>query len=417
MQQTLRPYQRAGVQQLLALVAKHGSAILADEPGLGKTIQVAEYMNRTTPDNVLIVCPASLRINWGKELDKWLNRDAVAFVCIRSYEQITADDYPDVTFDLVVFDEAHYLKNPDAKRTKACLALEARSRLFLTGTPIVNRPMDIFPILKSMGAKWNRTEFGKRYCDGKLITVRWKPKKKLAWDFSGASRQDELNAALRKHCMVRRTKAEVLTELPAKTRQVIELDIPDVETPALKTAVARMFEGMEQAAANLGELKQIAFTELAAARLDTARAKLPSVIECINTTLEEEEKVVVFAYHREIIDDICEAFADDAVKLYGGMSDKQKNEAVEAFQHGDARVFVGQITAAGTGITLTKASTVIFAELDWVPGNVTQAEDRCHRLGQQDTVRVIHLAARSSVDARMINALVDKQNNIDAITR
>lgn len=413
----LRPYQREGVRQLIDLVARHGSALLADEPGLGKTVQVAEYCNQTHPANVLVVCPASLRINWQKELDRWLNRDAVAFTCIRSYEQVVADNYPDVTFDLIVFDEAHYLKNPTAKRTKACLSVEARARLFLTGTPVVNRPMDMFPILQSMGAKWSRTEFGKRYCAGKLITVRWKPKKKLAWDFSGASHQEELNAILRKHCMVRRTKAEVLTELPEKIRQVIELDIPDVESSTLKAAVTRLFNGMEHAAANLGELKKIAFTELAAARLDIARAKLPAVLERVNDVLEEEDKVVVFAYHREIIDDICGEYGDSAVRLYGGMTDKQKNAAVEAFQNGDARVFVGQITAAGTGLTLTRARTVVFAELEWVPGNVTQAEDRCHRLGQRDTVRVIHLAARNSVDARMIKALVYKQSNIDRITR
>lgn len=394
------------------------------------TIQVAEYINRTLPGLVLIVCPASLRVNWCRELKKWLASDTAlrddhslesewTVTVVRSYEQIVAGDVPpDVKIDIAVFDEAHYLKNPSAKRTKACLSIVADTRLFLTGTPVVNRPMDLFPILSSCGMKMDRTAFGKRYCGGHLVQIGWKPRK-FAWDFSGASHTDELNAALRASVMVRRTKAEVLTELPEKTRQVIELDIPDGESVALKDAVKRMFDGMESAAENLSELKRIAFNELAAARLDIARNKLPHVIEFVKDLLEEEEKVVVFAHHREIIEALQEGLADYVpVKLYGGMTDAQKDYAVRAFQtNPKCRVFIGQIQAAGTGLTLTAAHTVVFAELDWVPGNVTQAEDRCHRIGQHDPVRVIHLVARESVDARMVRALVDKQSVIDKVTK
>ena len=232
-QRTLRPYQAQGVEKLIELTEKRNAAILADEPGLGKTIQVAEYINRTHPAGpVLIVCPASLRLNWEKELSVWMawrpfTLDIVSYEAVATEKVILSSLYS--SYSLVVFDEAHYLKNPAAKRTKACLAIPADIRLFLTGTPVVNRPMDLFPILSSIGMKLSKKEFGKRYCNGHLVQIRWKPRK-FAWDFSGASRTDELNAALRKHCMVRRTKAEVLTELPAKIRQVIELDIPHGES-------------------------------------------------------------------------------------------------------------------------------------------------------------------------------------------
>lgn len=415
----LRPYQVQGVERLIELTAKRGAAILADEPGLGKTIQVAEYINRTRPlGPVLIVCPASLRLNWEKELSVWMNHEPFS-IEVASYEAVTTGKVAlsslYARYSLVVFDEAHYLKNPDAKRTKACLAIPADTRLFLTGTPVVNRPMDLFPILQAIGLKYSKQEFGKRYCNGHLVQIRWKPRK-FAWDFSGASRTEELNASLRAYCMVRRTKAEVLTELPAKIRQVIELDIPHGESKTLRDAVNRMFDGMESAAANLAELKKIAFAELAAARLDNAKHKLPYVLAYLEDLLEEESQVVVFAHHREIVDAIAAAIPD-SVKLYGGMTDKQKDSAVTAFQSGKAPVFVGQIQAAGVGLTLTAARTVLFAELDWVPGNVIQAEDRCHRLGQTDTVRIIHLVAKDSVDARMVRALVNKQNIIERITK
>lgn len=412
----LRPYQIEGVEKLIGLAVRRGGAILADEPGLGKTAQTAEFINRTNPKSVLIVCPASLRVNWRKELDRWLNPDTLCRVKILSYESVSRGDAGNDGCDLAVFDEAHYLKNPQAKRTKACLSLRAGIRLFLTGTPVVNRPMDLFPILKSLGLKLTRTDFGKRYCAGYLRQISWKPRK-FAWDFSGASHQDELNAALRGHCMVRRTKAEVLSELPAKIRQIVELDIPGYrESESLRDAVTRMFDGMASAAENLPELRKIAFEELAAARLDIARQKLPVVLDFIRDLLEEEEKVVVFAHHREIIGAIATAVSE-SVELKGGMTDVQKDAAVRAFQEGSARLFVGQITAAGTGITLTATRTVLFAELDWVPGNVIQAEDRCHRIGQQLPVRVIHLVAKDSVDARMVHALVEKQENFERVMR
>jgi SNF2 family DNA or RNA helicase len=322
-------------------------------------------------------------------------------------------DYPDYT--LIIFDEAHYLKNPDAKRTRACAALaeHAYYKLALTGTPVVNRPIEIQPVLTMLGSKMSRVAFAIRYCAAQLkyVPVRGGGRRK-AWDFNGASNTDELNRELRKYIMVRRTKEEVLKELPSKVRQVIAVNFRSGESEDFRNR----FSSLSLAADVLDEVKKIPFEELAKERYNVAIAKLPHVQDFLLDLLEEEEKVVVFAHHREVVRALAEG--DDRVMLYGGMTEKQKDEAVKRFQYDPTvRVFVGQIAAAGVGLTLTAARTVVFAELDWVPGNVTQAEDRCHRIGQHDTVRVFHIVAEGSIDARLVRAIVDKQSVIEEITK
>lgn len=414
----LRKYQEEGVQRLLELTAKRHAALLADEPGLGKTATTAEYINRTLPKTVLIVCPASLRLNWGSELNTWV-KTRPGHVEIRSYEEITSGKAILPEYDLIAFDEAHYLKNPNAARTQACLALKGKTRLFLTGTPVVNRPMDLFPILKSMGMKYTKTQFGKKYCGGYLKLVGFRPKK-YAWDFTGSSNEEELGQMLRAHVMVRRTKKDVLTELPPKIRTIIELDIPVEESADLTGKATRYFSALDTAAENIAELEQTLFEELASRRHDEAMRKVPSVISFIRDLLLEEDKIVVFAYHREVLEAIRAELNHQHVEnvlLYGGLNDTAKDLAVREFQKGDAKVFLGQLTAAGTGLTLTASRTVVFAEHDWVPGNLTQCEDRCHRFGQKDPVRVIHLVPANSIEARMIRVVTEKQRVIEAITQ
>lgn len=189
----LREYQRAAVERMLSM---EGNILLADEPGLGKTPTAIEYANRLRPDDLVIVCPASLRLNWRAELERWLTYRP-ACIDVLSYEGMTKRPLTPVPERkrLVVFDEAHYLKNPKAKRTKAALKLKQDKILFLTGTPVVNRPIDLYPILSLCSAKLTRMEYGKRFCAGKLVQVGWRPSR-WVWDFSGASNTEELNAAL-----------------------------------------------------------------------------------------------------------------------------------------------------------------------------------------------------------------------------
>jgi len=412
----LRDYQKAALARMLG-EPERTAWLLADEPGLGKTATALAWLKATDALSALVVCPASLRLNWRREAEQWwdgwepyLGWDVI------SYEGLVARSAARGlgAWDAVVFDESHYLKNPSATRTRAAFQVQSARRLFLTGTPVVNRPMDLWPTLHALGLAGSRVDYGRRFCDGRLRRVYAKGGARTVWDFSGASDLEGL-AALLSPVMIRRTKAEVLTELPPKTRQVVEISAGNARkaTPAGLDGELETWEKWsgEQAFA---PMPPALLAELAKIRLEDGLAKMPAVVSYIkDVILEEEEKVVVFAWHREVLEALARELPG-TVLLYGGMTDAAKDTAVREFQEGKARVFCGQIQAAGTGLTLTAARTVAFAELDWVPGNITQAEDRCHRLGQRDAVRVIHLVAEG-IDARMARALVRKQGVLDAL--
>jgi SWI/SNF-related matrix-associated actin-dependent regulator 1 of chromatin subfamily A len=238
--------------------------------------------------------------------------------------------------------------------------------------------------------------------------------------------------------MVRRLKADVLTELPPKRRQVIELapngaarvikaeqsafEAQQAVLADLRSAVelARVSDDPEEYGQALRDLREgikVAFTEISEARRTTARAKVKHVVEHIKTTIDSGvSKIVLFAHHLDVVAEIETALTDcgiSSVTLTGKQSMAQRDEAVEAFQNSDTQVFIGGIKAAGVGLTLTAASLVIFAELDWVPSTITQCEDRCHRIGQTGSVLVQHLVLEGSIDANMANTLVSKQAVLD----
>jgi len=327
--------------------------------------------------------------------------------------------------DILILDESHYIKNARTKRARAVKKLHATAlRTFaLTGTPITNRPVELYTTLNLLDPHtWhNRNDYIREFCGGEP---------------GGASNLAELQARLRSTVMVRRRKEDVLTELPAKRRQMIELD-PSKYTAVLlrekqavdarKKSVAELRDRLakldkdtqrkeyEAAAAKLRQQYQDAFNEISCVRHETAVAKIPDVIDFIADALRSEQKVLVFAHHRDVIDALETAFLrQGVVTLTGSHSQDQRQYAIDSFQNDrDTRVFIGSTTAAGIGITLTAASTVIFAELDWVPANLTQAEDRTHRIGQLHSVSVYHLVVDGSLDAKMAKLLVRKQAIID----
>lgn len=456
------PYQRAGIAYALA----RPNTLIGDEMGLGKTIQAIGLINADpTIRSVLVICPASLKLNWVRELRKWLTRpmrvammSGAGRVPEARYADILVVNYDIVskiragldarTWDLVVADECHYLKNPKADRTRAVLGgratrakskdkpgkpaidpLQANRRLMMTGTPICNRPIELWPLVESLdpnGLGANFMRYARRYCGAHQNG--W------GWDFSGASHLDELQAALRGSIMVRRLKADVLTELPPKRRQIIQLEATGVlgDVVAREAAIEQRHEDVilaaraavelakadsdaayERAVTDLTAATQIAFAEMSQARHELAVAKAPLVAEHITAMLEEIPKVVVMAVHHDVIDTLRAHFPDSVV-VDGRVPIEARQAAVDRFQTDPTcRVFIGNIRAAGVGLTLTAASTVIFAELDWTPGNISQAEDRCHRIGQRDSVLVQHIVVDGSLDARMALVLVEKQDVID----
>jgi len=451
------PFQRAGI----AYAMSRPATLIGDEMGLGKTIQALGVIN-ADPEvkSVLIVVPASLRINWRREAEKWLVREfkihvvettkAVpgdAELVIVNFDRLKGPvlaSLKDRKFDLLVVDECHKVKNPKAQRTKTVLGYynrtkkervpglvdNARRRVFLTGTPFLNRPVELQPIAGALAPRefGNFFGFAKRYCAAHQ--GRW------GWDFTGSSNLEELQERLRSTIMVRRLKKQVLTELPAKRRQVVVL-AANGASAAVK-AEAKAFaqheaeleklrqdvdlahaagedEAYKAAVQKLRNAAQLAFAEISRARHDVAVAKVGGVVEHVEGMLESGvDKVVLFAHHHDVVDGLMDAFGDRAVRLTGQDSQDSRQDAVDRFQNDPkVAVFVGSIQAAGVGLTLTAASHVVFAELDWVPANVSQAEDRCHRIGQEGSVLVQHLVVDGSLDARMAQVLVHKQEQAD----
>lgn len=457
------PYQRAGIATAMQIVRDGIGVLLADEMGLGKTIQAIGIINADPSiERVLVICPASLRLNWQREFGKWLTRRMQTYIVqgsgtpynfpitIINYDILAkhVDWLQSQSWDMVIVDEAHYLKSKGAKRSRAVFGIDAytakrekieptpgiqaRHKVALTGTPIPNRTVEGFGLFHWLAPKEfaNFFSYAKRYCAGN--------QNGYGWDFTGSSNLQELQDKLRGSMMIRRLKMDVLTELPAKRRHVVEFpangagDAVSDENEAwarneetvrelrvkVELAKAGSKEEYESTVRALRDAANVAFTEMSRLRHATALQTVPYVIEHILNVLGDEgHKVVIMAHHQDVIAAIMSALAEEgirAVKLTGSTEMKDRQAAVDEFQNSpDCRAFVGNIIAAGVGITLTAAAHVIFAELDWVPGNMTQAEDRCHRIGQRDSVIVQHCVLEGSLSARMAQRLIEKQEVID----
>lgn len=487
-------YQRAGI----AFATGRPSTLIADEMGLGKTIQAIGVINADPSiKRVLVLCPASLRVNWRNEMRKWLTRpmtielpkngdlpSAGAEIAVVNYDKLVGKSGKTMLealmgrgFDLLVADEAHFLKNPKAQRTIAVLgkpahkdtpatpglASRARRAVFLTGTPILNKPIEAHPLLAALSPAefGDFFRFAKRYCNARKEFL---PNGKEVWNFNGSSHLDELQERLRKTVMVRRLKADVLKDLPAKRRQIITLALDDdstvrrlverewAEQDGEDAAIERAIDGEDAYRARVADLwasqretaedraaaaeearafgddyasrrsrgskdkAGVDFTGVSTTRHQLALAKVPAALEYLDGMLEEGVgKVVVFAHHLDVIAQIVEHFGDAAVSITGQTPMDARQAIVDRFQtDGSVKVFVGNLRAAGVGLTLTAASDVVFVELDWVPANVSQAEDRCHRIGQRRSVHVRHLVIDESLEAQMAKVLVEKQDVADA---
>ncbi len=450
------PYQRGGIAFALERIKAGKGALIADEMGLGKTVQAIGVINADpTISRVLVICPASVKINWWRELRKWLARPLSVGIVDGGVWPSTdvvvvnpevVDKFPkrmEFFWDLVVIDEAHTHRNPKGKRAriifghkptkkeiekgaKPVSGIVSRRKIALTGTPIPNKPIEIFPILNWLDPeRWsNGYKFAVRYC----AAVRTR----FGFNTSGSSNLDELRRELRGSVMIRRKKSEVLKELPPKTRKIVLLDREELGIEAQRSLLndfeERMSELEEEAefakilgdaeayAAAVGKLNaaiSAKFSEMSEVRHRVALAKLPAIKAHVEAAIEEH-KVVFFAHHRDVLDEMKRYFGNRAVMVRGGMTANEKQAAVDAFQRDDSvDLFLGQIIAAGVGLTLTASSHVIFGELDWVPGNVTQAEDRCHRIGQRSNVFVEHLVVDGTIDARIAEVIVEKQGIIE----
>lgn len=444
----LRQYQRDGVDALLQAFSRQKGALLADEPGVGKTAQAIEVSNLLCPRSILVVCPAVAKVNWTREFETWSiwgvpeiattkKPYRPANFAVVNYDILDKVEGLDRKWDLIVFDEAHYLKNPTAKRSKfgRRLANKAGRVLLLTGTPIENRPVELWNLMVVMG--WippgSYMEYVKKHCGYRKRTIYIKGRPRIIVDVSGATNIPELREFLKSKGMVRRRKADVIPELPPKTYRILELPRPHRWRSAIlqeflgdredcggrenrpgekvpDKSQIKYFKSLAAIAAKTGDRKRLVQAVAEARRLDGID-KIDGALKYIVDCLEQEEKVGVFCYHREVFERLGEGLKKyGVVGICGDTPAGKRQKAVDSFMSDpECRVFVGQIKAAGTAITLTAASHVIFVELDWVPGLMEQAADRFHRLGQKDNVLVDYLVLEDSLDALVASRLIEKQ--------
>ncbi len=417
---TLQPFQWAGVRY--ALDARR--CFLADEQGLGKTVQALAALEADDAFPAVVVCPASLKRVWEREARKWLPHRGIAVVQGRPAAPPT-DEITIVNFEVVaahrealgrlglralVVDEAHLVKNPQAKRTQAVRRLAGAVatdglRLALTGTPVLNHAEELISQLRVLG---RMEDFGSGA--------------RFARQFVGPLTEERLHWHLRRRCFVRRLKSEVLPQLPAKRRVVVPVDLSNEREYRLaeRDLVAWLREQpldlAELDAAIARTLRAERLAQLSALQRLAARGKLHAALAWIHDFLASGEPLVVFARHREAQEAVIERFPD-ALHLLGRDSLDARDATVRAFQDpGGPQLLVGATRVAGQGLTLTRASNVAFLELEWTPALHDQAEDRLHRIGQHDAVTAWYLLAAGTIDETMATILERKRGLVAAVT-
>jgi len=417
---TLQPFQWAGVRY--ALDARR--TFVADEQGLGKTVEALATLEADDAYPAIVICPASLKLNWERETRKWVPHRSVVIVegkqavpetgdiTILNYEIVAAhrEHLARMHPRALVVDESHYAKNPQAKRTQAVRRLAAAIdddalRLALTGTPVLNHADELISQLRVIG---RLEDFGSGA--------------RFSRQFQGPLTEERLHWHLRRRCFVRRLKSEVLPQLPAKRRVVVPVALDNRREYRL--AEEDVVAWLREQPLDLSELDARIAATLRAERLAqlttlqrlAARGKLNAALQWIEDFLASGEPLVVFARHVDVQRAVLERFPD-AAHILGADALAERDEAVRSFQQPDGpQLIVCATRVAAQGITLTRASNVAFLELEWTPAMHDQAEDRTHRIGQRDAVTAWYLLAADSIDETMAQLVEAKRTHISAVT-
>lgn len=426
----LMPFQKAGVEY--AVNAKR--CFIADEMGLGKTIQALATIHSLNAYPVLVVCPASVKINWKREVQKWLPQTKTVEVLKGRNKRRIRADIVIINYDIleawvdklngfrsVIYDESHYCKNPKAKRTRAAIQIADRIDgpvLCLTGTPILNNPSELTAQLRILG---RIKEFG-----GAM---------KFRERFQGTKHLNELNSKLRASMYVRRRKIDVLTELPPKRwsdviveptgeslRKYKEAEKDLISFLANQAKEKAYKEGATTAeafeSALIASMKAQAAEQLVAVntlKKLAAESKYSATVEWINNFLATGNKLIVFTWHKSIADRIVNHYG--ALKLTGDTTTEQRAINVDKFQNDpNCQLFVSTMKAGGVGITLTASSDVLFIEQGWTPADMDQAADRAHRIGQHDSVTAWTMIAEGTIDEDIKELINYKRGLVDAST-
>ncbi|CAF4878713.1 unnamed protein product [Pieris macdunnoughi] len=419
----LMPFQEEGVR---FGISRRGRCMIADDMGLGKTFQalaIASFYRHNWP--LLIVTTSSMRETWQSKIhellpsvpmmnivtlttgkDAQLVADRQTEVVIVSYKITTmhTDLLKNKKFGIIIIDESHYLKSHKAQCTIALVSIarQCSRAILLSGTPALSRPSELYTQLALIEPKLfsSYTEYGKRYCAGKQTN--------FGWDMSGQSNLAELQVILQKRFLIRRTKEQVLTSLEEKTRESILLDASLLEfTKEEQKGLSQMAEAYKKSKSSERHAALLTFF------CESAKIKIPAICKYLRQLLKDfSGKFLVFAHHRNVIDAICSTL--DEVGLHyicivGSTPPSTRADLVDKFQHSEScRCGVLSITAASSGLTLTAADLVLFAELHWNPGILTQAESRAHRIGRKGGVCARYLLAHGTVDDHMWPLLQNK---------
>lgn len=441
----MRPYQMQGVARGLQLKR----FINGDMPGLGKTLQsVATVVGAEIQGNIsfpcLVICPSALKINWKREFEMWTDKQVmilddkvkntwhrywemqVADVFIVNYESLrkffvkkypkkedlntSADIIMDPRIDIlksIIIDEVHKLKNKDSQRTKITLRITKGKEyvLALTGTPVVNKPIDLWTqlaIISRLKMFGGPDGFKTRYCEGG----------------SGASNLKELNYLLNKNCFFRREKHEVLKDLPAKVRQTIYSTITNEdEYNKVQSDFKKYLQENDFSNAEIRKkMRSEVIVKITMLLQISAKGKIEAAKEYIDEILDSGEKIVVFCRHKIVVDELCKIYSQ-AVRVTGSENESQKQASVDSFQKNPkTNIIIGSHKAAGVGLTLTASSEVLFLELPWTFADLEQCEDRCHRFGQVNSVRCTSLLGENTLDKWLYELIMEKKKIADAVT-
>ena len=448
-------FQKAGV--IYALKKKR--VLIADEMGLGKTVQALVTVELADAYPAVVVVPAAVKFNWEKEVAKWLPHRSSVVLSGRTVPwDIEIDaDFVVINYDVlspwldtlkglepktVIFDESHYLKNSRTQRTKAATALSKKVeyRIALTGTPVLNRPKELPSQLRVLG--WLKILFGSAWAFMQKFTKAtndgW------GWKFEGGRNLEELNRTLREHCYVRRLKKDVLSDLPAKVYDDVIVDITNredyrsAEHDTGRWLADRAIEDEDflESIEDLTKEDQILATRRlhsetqwksgqarALVRITTlkqlaAKGKMKAALEWIEDFIEGGEKIVVFAWHREIVERVARHFSTPFM-IHGDVPPKKRVEICAEFGKPDThRVLVANMQAGGTGLDGMQGScsNALFLELGWNPASHSQPEDRLHRIGQKDSVTSHYMLAKGTIDELIFKLLMKKAVLVDATT-
>jgi SWI/SNF-related matrix-associated actin-dependent regulator 1 of chromatin subfamily A len=421
-------HQKIAIEKLLA----NDKFILADDMGLGKTTSAVIAALESKAKKVLIVCPASLKINWEREIKNYSDRKVlivegrkwgstfdfyiINYDIIKNYHSTDksedSDDYKllvNAGFELAIVDEAHYISNNTAQRTRLLNdVLEQIPKVWLlTGTPMTSRPINYFNLLKIVESPLtlNWQTYVRRYCKG----FQFKVGNRKVWNTSGASNLDELRERT-KNIVLRRMKTDIL-DLPEK-----------IVTPIFIELNSKMYEEELDDFTRISNDKKeeetltVTLNRLMKIRQLIAYEKIPYTCELIDRCIEQGKKVIVLTNFTMSLDMIHEKYKKNSVVLDGRMSKDRRQESVDRFQNEDKiKVFIGNIKAAGVGITLTAAEVVIMNDLSFVPADHSQGEDRAYRYGQKNSVLVYYPIFENTIEKIIYNILQKKKNVIDQV--